>query len=567
LWRISFSQIYYPRYLSPAYSVISHQLATYSLEKRYIRRDGQTIWVRLITSLLRGEAGAPLYFISQIEDITERKAAEIALAEERDLLRAVMNHLPDAIYVKDNASRFMRLNPAAAGTLGIEDPSEALGKTDFDFFPEGLARQFFADEQRVITTGESLLNRLEPQSEDETDGRWWLTSTAPVRDATGAVVGLVGSGRDITERLRTEKALQESEARQRALLAAMPDMVFRLDRAGTYLDYKADRVSDLAASPEAFLGRRITEVLPADVAIEAVATIERVLASGGIETIEYTLELSGDARDFEARMVPGGPDEVVAVVRDVTERNRVNRELREALEAAHAANRTTRQFLTMMSHELRTPMQAIMGYAELLLTGPRNSLTPEQVEDVQTIRRGASRLVDLVKQMLDLSRLEAGHLELSAAAVALPQVIEEVRQGVAPQAAAKGLTLQIDLPEELPLVVGDEMGLCQVLLNLAGNAVKFTDGGTIRISAERMEGEVAVTVSDSGIGIALDALPHIFDEFRQVHHGTARKYEGAGLGLTIAKRLAERMGGRLSVVSQPGSGATFTLHLAVAGDG
>src|SRR5215212_4681932 len=432
LLRTTFQEITHPDDLEDDLAqlrrALAGELAAYTLEKRYIRKDGQIIWVRLITSLLRDEAGAPRYFISQIEDITERRAAEIALADERDLLRTVMNHLPDAIYVKDRASRFVRLNPAAAHILGIEDPAEALGKTDFDFFPEGLARQFFADEQQVIATGEPLLNRLEPQSEDEADGRWWLTSTAPVRDATGAVVGLVGSGRDVTERLRTEQALQESEARQRALLAAMPDMVFRLDRAGTYLDYKADQVSDLAVPPELFLGRRVAELLPA---------------------------------------------------------------------------------------------------------GPRNSLTPEQVEDVQTIRRGASRLVDLVKQMLDLSRLEAGHLELKAEAVALPPVIEEVRQGVAPQAAAKGLSLRIDLPEELPLIVGDEMGLCQVLLNLAGNAVKYTDQGEVRVSAKQIEGEVSITVSDTGIGIAPDVLPHIFDEFRQVHHGTTRKYDGAGLGLTI----------------------------------
>jgi PAS domain S-box-containing protein len=186
---------------------LAGEFATYSLDKRYIRRDGQIIWVRLIASLLRDDAGEPRYFISQIEDITERKAAEIALADERDLLRTLMNHLPDAIYVKDKASRFLRLNPAAARTLGIQDPTEALGKTDFDFFPEHLARQFFADEQQVIATGEPLLNRLEPQSEDEANGIWWLTSTAPVRDAKGAVVGLVGSGRDVTERLRTENAL------------------------------------------------------------------------------------------------------------------------------------------------------------------------------------------------------------------------------------------------------------------------------------------------------------------------------------------------------------------------
>jgi len=168
--------------------------------------------------------------------------------------------------------------------------------------------------------------------------------------------------------------------------------------------------------------------------------------------------------------------------------------------------------------------------------------------------------------MLDLSRLEAGQLELKATAVALPQVIEEVREGVAPLAVTKGLALRIDLPEDLPLVVGDEMGLCQILLNLAGNAVKYTDQGEVQMSAERMEGGGAITVSDTGIGIAPDVLHHIFDEFRQVHRGMTRQYDGAGLGLTIAKRLAERMGGRLSVASQPETGSTFTLHLAIAAD-
>src|SRR5215212_11676431 len=194
--------------------------------------------------------------------------------------------------------------------------------------PSSWPASFFADEQQVITTGEPLLNRLEPQTEAETDGNWWLTSTAPVRDATGSVVGLVGSGRDVTERLRTEQALQESKARHRALLAAMPDMVFRLDQAGTYLDYKADRMTDLVVPPEVFLGRRVAEVMPADVAIMTEATIAKVLASGGTETIEYTLDMGGSSRDFEARLVPGGLDEVVAVVRDVTDRNRVNAELR-----------------------------------------------------------------------------------------------------------------------------------------------------------------------------------------------------------------------------------------------
>jgi signal transduction histidine kinase len=239
-------------------------------------------------------------------------------------------------------------------------------------------------------------------------------------------------------------------------------------------------------------------------------------------------------------------------------------ELQAALDAAHAADQATRQFLTMMSHELRTPMQAIMGYAELLLAGPKRSLTPEQVEDVQTIKRGANRLVELVKQMLDISRLDAGQLELNVAPVSLASIVEAVRQDVAPQGAAKALTFTIDIPADLPPVLGDEMGVHQILLNLVGNAVKFTERGEVRISAEAREDQVAVVVRDTGIGIAAETLPHIFEEFHQVDRGMTRRYEGAGLGLTIARRLAERMGGRLSAESRPGVGSTFTLHLPAA---
>ena len=261
----TFQQITHPddlrEVLSQTRRAVEGELSSFALEKRYIRRDGQIIWVRVVTSLLRDAQGGPRYFISQIEDITERKAAADALARERDLLRTLMDHLPDAIYVKDTASRFLRLNPATAEVLGVEDPVQALGKTDFDFFPEELARRFFADEQHVLTTGEPLLNRLEPQGDGEGSG-WWLTSTVPLRDATGDVVGIIGAGRDITERLRTEAALQASESRQRALLTALPDLMVRLSRDGTYLDYKADRAGDLLVPPQAFLGRTVAETMP-----------------------------------------------------------------------------------------------------------------------------------------------------------------------------------------------------------------------------------------------------------------------------------------------------------------
>jgi PAS domain S-box-containing protein len=537
--------------------------ARVTVELRARHADGSWRWLET-TAQNRLDDPAVGGVVVNFRDVTARVEAEVALARERDLLRTLMDHLPDAVYVKDASSRFLRLNPATAQTLGITDVEEAIGKTDFDFFPEALARRYFADEQQVIATGEPLLNRLEPQREDEATGEWWLTSTVPLRDAGGEVVGIVGSGRDITERLRTEEALRESEARHRALLAALPDIVFRLDRDGTYLDYKADRLADLVAPPEVFLGRTVAEMLPPEVATPIAAAIERVLDSGGAETVEYALELDRGRTDFEARLVAAGADEVVAVVRDVTERKRLDAELRTALDAAHAANLATRRFLAMMSHELRTPMQTVMGYAELLLAGPAGSLTPAQIEDIQTIHRGASRLVSLVKQMLDFSLLEAGQMEMKMEPVDLETIVEQVRRDVTPLLTTKNLPLRIDLPPDLPPVLGDAMGVHLILLNLVGNAVKFTDDGEVALAARGVTDGVEVTVSDTGIGIAADALPHIFEEFRQADSGVARRYGGVGLGLAIAKMLVEQLQATIGVTSQPGAGSIFTVRFRTA---
>ena len=223
--------------------------------------------------------------------------------------------------------------------------------------------------------------------------------------------------------------------------------MFRLDRTGVILDYKGDHLDDLVMPPEEFLGRTISETLPPDVAAAIAAAMERVLSSGVTETLEYGLELPGGWRDFEARLVAAGPDEVVAIVRNVTERKQSEEAMRAALDAAQSANRTRRQFLAMMSHELRTPMQAILGYAELLVAQLSGVLTPDQVEDFHHIREGAGRLITLVDQILDLSRLEAGRLELAVKPVDLATIIEQVEQDVAPQADAKGIALKIAAPD------------------------------------------------------------------------------------------------------------------------
>jgi signal transduction histidine kinase len=215
----------------------------------------------------------------------------------------------------------------------------------------------------------------------------------------------------------------------------------------------------------------------------------------------------------------------------------------------------------MMSHELRTPLQAVLGYADFLFNNPSASLTPEQREDVGFIYNGAIRMVTLIDQMLDLSRMEAGRLELECEHVDLAEIIEQVRQDVAPQAEAKGLRIEVSVPATLPPALGDPVRIRQILINLVSNAVKFTEQGSVSISGSTTKEGIRLTVRDTGIGIKSEDLPHIFEEFRQVDRRLSRRYGGAGLGLAIARRLAEQMGGTVTAESVPNRGSTFKLHL------
>jgi signal transduction histidine kinase len=220
-----------------------------------------------------------------------------------------------------------------------------------------------------------------------------------------------------------------------------------------------------------------------------------------------------------------------------------------------------------MSHELRTPMNAIIGYAHLLLDGLSGPLRPSQADDVRQIADGADRLLGLIDDVLDLSRIEAGRLDLTAEPVDLTAVVAEVTAQMAPLASRKGLDVVVDPAPGLPAVRADPLRVRQILLNLVGNAVKFTEAGSVRVTSRATEDGVEVAVTDTGIGIAPEVLPHVFDEFRQADTGTTRRYGGSGLGLAISRRLAELHGGTIAAESTPGVGSAFTLRLPVdAGD-
>ncbi len=386
---------------------------------------------------------------------------------------------------------------------------------------------------------------------------------------------------DVTERESEVVARKEAEAalaREHALLDAvlphLPDPVYVRDASDRLL-----RVNPAAAALLGLPDPGTDSATPCDAAdparVDAVgfARDREIMAAGEPTTHLERRPGQGGDRWFLATRVPlrdanGSSGALLSVFRDVTRLKRAEEDMRRALDAAEAAriaaadaNRTKSRFLSKMSHELRTLLTAILGYADLLLGGIGGDLTPQQADDVGKIAAGGQRLLCLVNDVLDLSRIEPGMMPLDLEAVDLAAIAHAVGEDVAPQAASRGLRLLIDIPADLPPIQADGRRVHQVLLNLVGNAVKFTDQGTVAIAAWVAGDAVEIAVSDTGIGIAPDVLPFVFDEFRQVDGSTTRRFEGSGLGLAITKRLVELHGGSIRAESTPGAGTTFTMSL------
>jgi signal transduction histidine kinase/DNA-binding response OmpR family regulator len=256
-----------------------------------------------------------------------------------------------------------------------------------------------------------------------------------------------------------------------------------------------------------------------------------------------------------------GRSEVLSVGRDVTDRTITEHALAEARDQAESANRAKSRFLAMVSHEIRTPLNGILGMADLLLD---TNLSPAQETYARAVKTSGDALLSLIEEILDFSKIEAGKVDLDARPFCLAGMIEEAVELLAPRAQAKGIDIACYVDDRIPpCVVGDAARLRQVVLNLAGNAIKFTDRGGVAVIVEPglWPEEIAFIVRDTGVGIAPEVLPRIFDEFEQGDGGTTRRFGGTGLGLTISKRILDRMGGRIGATSQVGVGSTFYFSL------
>ena len=533
--------------------------------------DGSDLWVRIVNNPEFDERGELLGFIGAVIDITEQRRASAELAESKRLFEALAALSPAGIFRTDIKGDVTYVNPAWLTLAGL-DHDEAMGAGwSTTVHPDDRAR--LSLEVADVVAGKNDLRAEFRFLHRNGEVRWAQAITAKALSESGERVGHIGVNIDITDRKLAEFALAAQKEQLRLLAENATDAVFRLGLDGT-CHYASPSVGDLlGVEPQHLIGRSMLRSFHPDDAEAAIAA-HRSLASGEVErlVIAYRsrsiakpgrwiwLEANcGLVRHAETR----APQEIICSVRDISERKRLELELDAARQNAEVAVLAKSTFLANMSHEIRTPMGGVLGFTELLLA---DDPTPAQRQKLQMIADSGAAMMRLLNDILDLSKIEAGHVSLTEEAVDIRQLVDGCVQLLMPLAGRKGIELTARYDSELPtFVVGDGLRLQQILLNLVGNGVKFTDAGSVNVSAfvDHVEegAELVIEVEDSGIGIAEDRQMAVFGQFVQADGSTVRRHGGTGLGLTISTELALMMSGSLNLVSKPEEGTVVTLRV------
>jgi PAS domain S-box-containing protein len=525
------------------------------------------------TSFKKEEA----YFI-WFSDVTESLRANRDLRDLSARFVTLLENTPDLITIKDRELRYQAASQSVAAVLGLQSWRDLIGKT--------LAEAWRGDPAAVPddAANEAVLSGAAAGlSEEHPDAfrkdRWLSTRRVAIRNEKAEIIGVLSISRDITDakRLQTEIEHALSEAkdariRTEAILAGAPDPILIVggDSVIEYVNQQVRKV--LGYTSEELVGQRIERLIPERFRSGHLGHVHGFFAEGQLRLMGAGRELYALAKDgteipVEIALSPirtGGKPIVVALVRDITAQKQAEREVRAAQEAAEAATRAKSEFLASMSHEIRTPMNGVTGMAELL---GQTDLDEDQLHMVRTIRESGNALITVINDILDFSKIEAGKLSLEHVSMSLMDAVEGVAATLTPSAAKKGIRVHVFVDPDLPShVSGDPTRLRQVLFNLGGNAVKFSDGKDVAIRAEpaaRSEpGKVWVRfrVIDHGIGISKENQAKLFQAFSQAESSTTRRYGGTGLGLAICKRLTEMNGGSITVESEEGRGSTFSVE-------
>lgn len=558
-----------------------------TVERELTFTTGDVVWARVNYYPVHHWDGRRWAVSISVKDITAERRAAVDVAQTQAQLQRLSETVPGCLYeyrldLLTETHSFPYISGRSMDLFGLT-PEEL--QTDINILITLIHPDDFAALQQSIAQSAQQLSdwrfQFRVRKPHEKEWRWIRGDSVAGAEPGNQAVLWSGIFTDITAQKRASEELARSELRSRALLNALPDMIFRLNRDGYCFDFKAGAEAPLLPMSE-IIGHNIHDLaLPKLLSDHFKYGLAQVNATGEPFTIEYEMpETEGNAY-YEARLVGSGEDEVICIVRNVTQRRRAENglrrmnleleqrvrertaELEQAKEAAERANQAKSEFLANMSHEIRTPMNAILGFTELL---------DAQIQDVRhqnflaSIKSSGRSLLTLINDILDLSKIEAGRMELQPEPVSLRDLLLDIEQIFSLKISEKQLQFEMLLPPDLPELLLDEIRLRQVLFNLLGNAVKFTERGRICLQVTLQQRQphcldLSLQLEDTGVGIQKESLQAIFAAFIQQEGQLTKQYGGTGLGLAITRRLVEMMGGRIDVVSEVGIGSTFTVTL------
>jgi PAS domain S-box-containing protein len=530
------------------------------------------------------EAAADLsYALDNFARDDARREAEETLRREKLFSDTMIASMPGLLYFYDADGRFLRWNKNLADATGYTE-EELAAMHPLDFIAETARQEVGRAVAEVFERGEAHVE-APLRARDGTTTPYVFTGRRVEYDGGPCLVGV---GIDISERRDAEGRLAESERKYRELVELANSIIVRWDGEGRitllnefgqrFFGYTAEEIAGRhvvgTIVPERGTDgrdlRRLVEAICARPEDYARNVNENMRKGGERVWVEWTNRVVHDAS--------GAVTGILSIGTDITDRRRAEAE-RERRHRAEAADRVKSAFLATMSHELRTPLNSIIGFTGIVLQGLPGPLNAEQQKQLEMVRGSARHLLALVNDVLDISKIEAGQLEVSRAEVDVHSSVVRVTGLVGPQAAAKSLTLTCELAADLGTIAADARRFEQILLNLLSNAIKFTEHGGVTVCAtaiadlrteEAATGSspvpgVRITVTDTGIGIRAQDLPALFQPFRQIDAGLSRRHEGTGLGLAICRRLASLMGGDVRAESVWERGSTFTVLLPRGG--
>jgi len=528
--------------------------------------------------------------ISELRKTEDRlKKLEEELVLERRLFKSFLDNIPISVYFKDKEGRFLRASEyflKQKGAPPLDSVEKLIGKTDFDLFSKEHAELARKDELQIMETGKPIVDREESEIVDG-EKIYLLTTKAPLTGDKGTTIGIIGITREITENKILEEKIQErleelgkevvfKSRLLTSLFENIPDHIYFKDKKSRFIQASKSVAERFGlGSVNELIGKSDFDYFTEEHAKEAYRDEQQIIKTGEpvLDKTEKETHPNGKITWVSTNKIPWYDENeniigTFGISRDITELKNKEIELIKAREVAQKASQAKTIFLAIMSHEIRTPLNAIIGMCEIL---EETVLSKEQHEYLKILREAGETLLAIINDVLDISKIECGDVQIEKSEFSLDSLVEKVCDIMAIRVHKKGIELADHISPDVPVnLIGDSYRMRQILVNLIGNSIKFTDEGEIVLNVrlakqEELQSEVEkkdevcllFSVKDTGVGIPKGKQEGIFDSFKQADSSTTREFGGTGLGLSISKRLVELMGGKMWVESEEGKGSEF----------